>query len=69
MNKKLSILGFTAVIGIALFAFEMWGQPVPVTSDPDIGAGILGLLSIPIAIFGILGFVLELGKSLKGRGK
>ncbi|GEM_PF-2849393 len=67
MNKKLAILGFTALLGIALFAFEMWGQPAPVSRDPDIGAGLLGLLGIAIAAFGILGFILESVKSLKNR--
>jgi uncharacterized iron-regulated membrane protein len=65
MNKKLIILGATALIGIGLFIYTMWSQAAPVTRDPDIGAGLIGLLAAAAGIFGILGFVLELINSRK----
>jgi NAD/NADP transhydrogenase alpha subunit len=65
MNKKLIILGLAAFTGIGTFTYIMWGQAAPTTRDPNIGVGVVALVAIGLAIFGVLGFVLELFNSLK----
>lgn len=59
-STKLVIPIATVLFGLALFAFEMWGQPAPVSRDPNIGAGLIGLAGIAIAALGVIKIILEL---------
>jgi hypothetical protein len=65
MKKKIVILGLGAVISFGLFMYTTWGQAAPVTRDPDIGGGLIGLAAIVVAIFSILGLALEFINSRK----
>jgi hypothetical protein len=59
MIRSLTIFILLTVLGFMLFAFEIWGTPAPKTTDPDIGAGLLTLLSIGAMVLGIIGVIIS----------
>ncbi len=67
INKKLYTPGIIALAGIALLSFVMWEISKPVSRDPNIGIGLIGLMSIGIIGCGVVWFTLELIKIIRHR--